>query len=101
MDDGTDSKVFNKIAQRAIRVFPKLKNAKVVRIWGALRIMAPDGYPIYQESESFPGVFCASCHSGVTLAASHVYKLASALSEGRLPNHLQPMNAKRFHNEVY
>ena len=71
-----------------------------MRVWGALRVMSPDGYPIYQESRTYPGIFSASCHSGVTLAAAHVYKLAEALVKGKLPHSLKLMNAERFNNEA-
>ncbi|RYY67056.1 MAG: FAD-binding oxidoreductase, partial [Comamonadaceae bacterium] len=39
--------------------------------WGALRVLTPDGFPIYQESATCPGAFVATSHSGVSLAAAH------------------------------
>ena len=59
------------IAERAIAIYPFLSEANIVRSWGALRIISPDGLPIYQESNTCPGAFLVSCHSGITLAASH------------------------------
>lgn len=59
------------LARHAIDMFPVLEKAKLVRSWAALRIMSPDGLPIYQQSETHPGVFFVTCHSGVTLAAAH------------------------------
>ena len=38
---------------------------------GALRVLTPDGLPIYQESPTCPGAFLVTCHSGITLAAAH------------------------------
>ena len=35
-----------------------------MRVWSALRIMTPDGFPIYDESASHPGVYVVTCHSG-------------------------------------
>jgi len=60
-----------RIAARAVRAFPELAKVKLVRSWGALRIMSPDGLPIYQQSKTMPGAFLVTCHSGVTLASSH------------------------------
>ena len=50
---------------------------RLVRHWAGLRIMTPDGYPIYAQSESHPGAFVALCHSGVTLAAVHADEVAA------------------------
>ena len=74
-DDGTSTDKIEWLATRAIETFPVLKQARLVRAWGALRPLTPDGYPIYQESESCPGAYVISSHSGVTLAASHCYLL--------------------------
>jgi glycine/D-amino acid oxidase-like deaminating enzyme len=41
-DEGTTAGIMNAIARRATRVFPFLKKARVVRAWGALRVMTPD-----------------------------------------------------------
>lgn len=95
-DEGTTTPVMNRIATRAARVFPHLRHARVIRTWGALRVMTPDGYPIYAQSEQYPGAFAAVCHSGVTLAAAHVLHLAGSIAEGMLPKTLSPMNASRF-----
>lgn len=59
------------LASNAIRQYPVLAKAQLVRSWGALRIMSPDGFPIYQQSEQHPGAYFATCHSGITLAAAH------------------------------
>lgn len=95
-DEGTRIAVMKRIAARAVRMFPHLARARVVRAWGALRIMTPDGYPIYAQSRSHPGAFAAVCHSGVTLAAAHALHLATAIADGALPDSLAPMNADRF-----
>jgi hypothetical protein len=38
------------LAAEAIAAFPILAKAQLVRSWGALRILSPDGLPIYQQS---------------------------------------------------
>ena len=95
-DEGTQAPVMNRIAARAVRVFPHLARARIVRAWGALRIMTPDTYPIYTQSQQHPGAFAAACHSGVTLAAAHALHLAPAIGDGVLPEALGPMHPERF-----
>jgi glycine/D-amino acid oxidase-like deaminating enzyme len=72
-DDGTTTSAIEWIAKRAVDTFPILANVRLVRAWGALRVMTPDGHPIYQESPSCPGAFVATSHSGVSLAGTHAY----------------------------
>jgi glycine/D-amino acid oxidase-like deaminating enzyme len=96
LDEGTRVSVMNRIAARAVRIFPHLERARIVRAWGALRVMTPDAYPIYTQSPSHPGAFAAACHSGVTLAAAHVLHLAPGIAEGTLPAAVAPMNSDRF-----
>jgi len=75
LDDGTTVQAIETLAKRGIATFPILSTARLVRAWGALRVMTPDGAPIYQESPSYPGAFVATSHSGVSLAAAHAYVL--------------------------
>ncbi|KAF1045434.1 NAD(P)/FAD-dependent oxidoreductase [Xylophilus sp.] len=75
LDDGTTVSAIEWIARRAVATFPTLASAKLVRAWGALRVMTPDGSPIYQESAKYPGAFAATSHSGVSLAGSHAYEI--------------------------
>lgn len=73
MNDDTTVSAIEWIAKRAVATFPILSNVRLVRAWGALRVMTPDGSPIYQESASCPGAFVATSHSGVSLAGAHAY----------------------------
>ncbi|WP_248797654.1 NAD(P)/FAD-dependent oxidoreductase [Pseudomonas sp. MWU13-2105] len=75
-DDATGSAVMGAIAARAVRCFPQLAQVRLVRAWGALRVLSADGFPIYEASPACPGAVVASCHSGVTLAAIHALRLA-------------------------
>ena len=85
------------IADRAVRMFPLLGRLNVVRSWAALRVMTPDGFAIYDQSESCPGAFAASCHSGVTLAANHALALPPPIVAGRLPaEEFAVFSARRF-----
>ncbi|MEG1039986.1 MAG: FAD-dependent oxidoreductase [Pseudomonas sp.] len=76
LDDRTSASVMALIAARAVTCFPLLENVRLVRAWGALRVLSPDGAPIYEELNNAPGCYLVSCHSGVTLAAAHALKLA-------------------------
>lgn len=89
--------ILSQIAARAVSSFPVLSSLRVVRAWAALRIMTPDGYPVYDESERFPGAYSVTCHSGVTLAAAHALRLAPAIADGSFRQLLAPFSGKRFH----
>jgi glycine/D-amino acid oxidase-like deaminating enzyme len=97
LDDGTSLNVITKIASRAVQIFPHLKNVHLNRAWGALRIMTPDGLPVYHQSEQYPGAFAVTCHSGVTLSVVHAGILADWICGGN-PHHLiHAFSADRFH----
>lgn len=81
-DDGETLEITANIARHAIETFPALARARLVRSWGALRILTPDGLPIYQQSPDHPGAFLVTCHSGITLAAAHS-RLLPLWLEGR------------------
>lgn len=96
-DDGTSRAIMSDIARRAQTAFPLLAQARIVRAWGALRIMTPDGLPVYEESPAHPGAFMAICHSGVTLAAAHADLLAPWMAGGPRPAVLDAFTTARFH----
>ena len=85
------------LADRALRTLPALKDVRVVRAWSALRVQAQDGFPVYEQSTSRPGAFIVTCHSGVTLAAAHVMKLAPMIAGGVLAPELDTFSTRRFH----
>lgn len=95
-DDGTTLNQLARIAKRAARCFPLLAKTRVVRTWGALRVMSPDGYPIYQQSTSCPGAFVATCHSGITLASLHANVLAPWMRGSLEPGDIRTFKAERF-----
>jgi hydrogen cyanide synthase HcnC len=95
-DTSTKISVLKRIADRNTRIFPALKDASIIRMWAALRVMSPDGFPIYEQSDRFPGAFAATCHSGVTLAGAHALALAPAILDGALPEALSAFASTRF-----
>lgn len=92
----TDLATLAEIADEALRVFPFLGRLRLQRAWGALRVMTPDGYPVYQQSEACPGVFSFACHSGVTLASVHAMEAARWVMAGRLPEEMAAFHPRRF-----
>ena len=83
-DEGTNINEIQQIAKRAITIFPYLDSVKIIRAWSSLRILTRDGLPIYDHSESCPGAYALSSHSGVTLAAVHAIDVASRSEERRV-----------------
>ncbi len=84
------------IAKRGVATFPWMAELSIVRAWSALRVMAPDGLPIYDQSVEYPGAFTANCHSGVTLAGAHARLLAPMIARGALDPMLGALSASRF-----
>ena len=95
-DDRTGLGILATMADRAVRMFPAVAKLNVVRSWSALRVMTPDGFPIYDQSQACPGAFLATCHSGVTLAANHALTLPPMLAAGQLSPELAVFSARRF-----
>lgn len=71
LDDDEDLNTTAGLAQHAIDIFPHLAKVKLVRSWAALRILTPDGLPVYQRSPHYSGATFVTCHSGITLSAAH------------------------------
>lgn len=95
-DTSTTSDVTKAILGRAVRCFPHLSKVRLTRSWGALRVMSPDGLPIYQTSDRHPGASLVTCHSGVTLAAAHTGEVASAILDDRLNEAYPEFSPTRF-----
>jgi glycine/D-amino acid oxidase-like deaminating enzyme len=101
-DVGEDDRVtragLRNVARMGATAFPFLAGLRVVRSWGALRAMTPDGYPIYEQVPGHPGAFVVTSHSGITLAAAHALRLAPQIAEGHLDADFAPFSATRFHH---
>lgn len=95
-DDGVTLPTIARIAAQAIRAYPRLARARLVRSWGALRIMSPDGLPIYQHSRTMPGAWLVTCHSGVSLAAAHALFLPDWLEGTDAAPDLEVFGEDRF-----
>jgi glycine/D-amino acid oxidase-like deaminating enzyme len=89
--------ILGTLADRAVRTLPALREVRAVRTWSALRVMSPDGFPIYEQSATCPGAFVVTCHSGVTLAGAHALRLAPMIVNGMLDEDMSPFSTRRFH----
>lgn len=97
LDDTTTVDAIEWIAKRAVATFPILSSARLVRAWGSLRVLTPDGLPIYQESLSCPGAFVATSHSGVSLAGAHTYVIGPWMAGQRAaPDGFDAFTGERF-----
>lgn len=92
----TDVETIARLCRTGTRLFPALRAARLVRAWASLRIMSPDGFPIYDEAPDMPGAFVVTCHSGMTLASLHALELGPALAEGHLGSAPPSMRSARF-----
>lgn len=78
-DVRTDSVLTKEIAKTAVRVFPILKDASIIRAFAGLRPYTPDGLPIIGELETFENLFIAAGHEGDGIALAPITgKLVSA-----------------------
>jgi glycine/D-amino acid oxidase-like deaminating enzyme len=87
-DLSTEPGTLRDISQRCVKAFPALKSLRVQRVWAALRVMTPDGFPVYQQSDTHPGAFSFACHSGVTL---------QWIEDGSIPQQFRVFHPQRFH----
>jgi glycine/D-amino acid oxidase-like deaminating enzyme len=95
-DSSTTAEAAAMMSRNALRAVPRLKELRIVRQWAGLRVMTPDSFAVYAQSDSHPGAFVAVCHSGVTLAALHADVIAGAVAAGGLPVSLAPFHPRRF-----
>ncbi len=95
-DDSEDIATIAQLARHAVDVFPHLAGVKLVRSWAALRIMSPDGLPIYEHSPSYLGASFVTCHSGITLSSVHARLLPDWVAKKEIGVDLAPFSERRF-----
>lgn len=96
LDDSETIDVMAGLARHAVAVFPALADVRVVRAWGALRVMSPDGYPVYARSPNHSDAYLVTCHSGVTLAPLHASVLAGWIDDTPTAPDLEAFDERRF-----
>ena len=90
------TRVIRNIAGRASEAFPCLSNVRILRSWGALRPLSPDEFPIYHESETYPGAFVLTSHSGVSLASLYSTYISRWIVSGERPKGFDAFDVRRF-----
>ncbi len=95
-DDVVDTSTVAKIAERAARTIPALRNLNIVRTWAALRVLTPDKCPVYAESETHPGIYAVASHSGVTLAAVNAKVASGWIAGDPAPEQFEAFGVERF-----
>jgi glycine oxidase len=96
-DKRTDPDTIQRLHRAALRLVPKLADAKILEDWAGLRPGTPDALPILGATE-VPGYFVATGHfrDGILLAPVTAQVMASVI-EGRSPEHdLTEFSAQRF-----
>lgn len=97
LDDSNTVEVMATLASRAVSLLPALTHRRLVRGWGALRVLSPDGYPIYDPSpQAKTEAYAISCHSAVTLAAAHALHLAPMLLKGEFSPMIKTFSSQRW-----
>ncbi len=96
-DERTTADTMRHIADRNLRALPCLRHLRLNRVWGALRVLTPDDFPVYEQSVSHPGAYVATSHSGVSLAAIHAGPVARWIADGEEPSEFNQFSTKRFH----
>ena len=76
MDTRTTAEAMKDQAANAIRLFPQLTKVNWIRAWGAIRVMTPDGAPIYSRVKGHDNIFVLALHSAVSLAPMKLSAIA-------------------------
>lgn len=95
-DDAESLSVMADLAKHAVAVFPALADVQVIRSWGALRVLSPDGNPIYAQSPTHANAYMVTCHSGVTLASLHATTLVDWIDNNSNAPDLEAFGEHRF-----
>jgi len=96
-DKRTDPETIQRLHRSAVKLVPKLKDAKILEDWAGLRPGTPDGLPILGATV-IPGFYVATGHfrDGILLAPVTADVMADVIA-GRNPEHdLTSFSPNRF-----
>jgi len=96
-DKRTDPATIQRLHRAAVKMVPKLADAKILEDWAGLRPGTPDALPILGATPT-PGYFVATGHfrDGILLAPITAHVMADVI-EGRTPEHdLTPFSSSLF-----
>lgn len=83
-------------AQRALRLFPSLRNLNAIRLWAGLRPYTVDGLPILGAVGHLPRVFLATGHSGISLAQVTGKVICDLVTTGSTPIAIEEFTVERY-----
>lgn len=69
-DDRIRPHVLAEIARKALRLYPRLADAQVMRAYGGFRPYVPDHLPVIGQDPRLPGLWHASGHEGAGIGLS-------------------------------
>lgn len=84
-------------AANALRIFPELARLNWIRGWSAIRVMTPDGAPIYSRVSGHDNIFVLALHSAVSLAPLKISAIAPWILGKREAEQLDHFRNGRFH----
>jgi sarcosine oxidase subunit beta len=84
MDRDSTSAFLPQAARRLIKLFPRLRNARVRRVWRGLYPMTPDGVPIVDKVEGSDSLYVAVgfCGQGLMLGPGIAKNIVSLMTTG-------------------
>jgi sarcosine oxidase subunit beta len=84
MNRNSTSSFLPQSARRLIKLFPRLRNIRVRRVWRGLYPMTPDGVPIVDELPDSKGLYVAAgfCGQGLMLGPGIALNLTSMITKG-------------------
>ncbi|GAA3923816.1 NAD(P)/FAD-dependent oxidoreductase [Microbacterium invictum] len=92
-DDHLRVEVLRELAGKAMRVFPFLANASIMRTYGGFRPYVPDHLPVIGPDPRMPGLWHATGHEGAGIGLSvSTADIITALIDG----HPTPVDATPF-----
>ncbi|MBT3487178.1 MAG: FAD-binding oxidoreductase [Desulfobacula sp.] len=83
-------------AQKGIAVFPMLARLMWVRSWAAVRVMTPDGSPLYDTIPGHDNIFILAGHSAISLAPMHAKYIPLWIINGKKPDDIKGFGLGRF-----
>ena len=82
LDTSTTTAAAQKIADRAIRSFPILRDIPIIRQFSGIRTMPADKLPFMGSVEKVPGLYISVSHSGITLSLVHGKVISELIIDG-------------------
>lgn len=101
-DRSTTVEAVRAIAENAARLFPVLKNLRIIRTFAGLRPYTPDGLPILGPVQDRPGLFISAGHEGdgIALGPFTGRIMADVITGGDHGWDMTPFRPERFYKKV-